>query len=379
MELDVGGAVAKEVGAGEFFDALDASVDEDGGVAGRKRNGNLDCGVFFVAFAAAEAEAAFGDVVALDELFGCGVEADASGEADAGADVAAAIRFSATGECGRRSGLWCRVSFLNRDRSGGGLLRKETGVDDFVENSGGCIGGLRSGGWRSERRSVRKSWKRKRWGGFACRRWGLFARGVRNVTVGVLPGSGLAAGVAKAQDGLAGEVNVGFDFRGLDEAALAAKTALEGNAGREEMLLLGRRKIDLPEIESGIRESNAVDVAARVFAEMTDEANFSFATSAGKAHGKGFVGGEFVAGEDAGAVTAENESAGLFGEDAAGSVRAEENDWNFLRDAAASAHTIHKWPLGGQRRYRMERAKALGRVGTGVPNERRAGAQGSTE
>jgi hypothetical protein len=101
----VGGAVAEEggSGSGKFFDAFDVCTDEEGLLAGRKRDGDFDGGVFCVTFAAAETEAAFGDIVALDEFLGCGIEANAGGERDAGADVMAAIGNATIGKSRERS------------------------------------------------------------------------------------------------------------------------------------------------------------------------------------------------------------------------------------------------------------------------------------
>jgi hypothetical protein len=94
------GSVAEEVSGGECFDALDASRNEDGGLAGRKRDGDLDDGVLVVATAAAKTKAALRNVVALDEFVGC-VEANAGSESDTSANVAATIGLSTSGKCGK--------------------------------------------------------------------------------------------------------------------------------------------------------------------------------------------------------------------------------------------------------------------------------------
>ena len=54
--------------------------------------------------AAAKTEAAFGNVVALDDVFTGGTKADAGDEVDASADMATQIEFAPCGEFGLRSG-----------------------------------------------------------------------------------------------------------------------------------------------------------------------------------------------------------------------------------------------------------------------------------
>src|SRR5579859_412469 len=90
----VGDAVAEEAQSGKLFDAADLRGNENGGLAGRVRNGDFNRRTFGILFAAAEAEAALGDVVALDDFFVRVIQADTSGETDAGADMASAIWFS---------------------------------------------------------------------------------------------------------------------------------------------------------------------------------------------------------------------------------------------------------------------------------------------
>jgi hypothetical protein len=148
-------------------------------------------------------------------------------------------------------------------------------------------------------------------------------------------------------------------------------------------MLLGRRgKFDLPEVEIGIEEGDTVDVVAGVFPNVTDQANDGFATGICAVHGEEFIESKFIAGWDSGAVAAENEGASFFGEDAAGTVRAEENDGNFLRDATVSAHTD---PVCGL--SKLNGAKGvIGRlgksfrwdVGTWVPNGGWIWGEGST-
>lgn len=121
--LAIGDAVAEKIERGEYFDAANLCRSEDGGLAGRIWDSDFDAGVFFITFLAAETEAAFGNVVALDDFFVEMIHADAGGEVDASADVAAAICFAATGKSRRREsrGFRCGLWFGGERGRGDGL------------------------------------------------------------------------------------------------------------------------------------------------------------------------------------------------------------------------------------------------------------------
>jgi len=125
---------------------------------------------------------------------------------------------------------------------------------------------------------------------------------------------------------LASEKNVRFDFGLLDLDAFVAKATFEIDAGGTRERLRRGRKFDLPEIEIRIAEGDAEDVTAGVFAKTADEADVGFAAGIGETHGEDFVGSEFVARANTGAVEAEDESVRFLGEDAARGVRAEKDD-----------------------------------------------------
>ena len=59
-------------------------------------------------------------------------------------------------------------------------------------------------------------------------------------------------------------------------------------------------------------------------------------------------GGELVAGEDASAMKAEEDSGGMLGKDFAAEVAPDEEDGDFLRNASAAAHNLW-WQARGQR------------------------------
>ncbi len=109
--MEVLDAAAEEALFGEFFDEDDLGGDENGGLAGLVGNGDFDEGLHIVLLAALEAHAAFGHVLALDDVIAALGMADAGGVVDFDAGVFAAI--------GARSG----GSFVNRGRDGedGGL------------------------------------------------------------------------------------------------------------------------------------------------------------------------------------------------------------------------------------------------------------------
>ncbi len=99
-------AAAEEALFGEFLDEDDLGGDEDGGLAGLVRNGDFDGGLHIVLLAALEAQAAFGHVLADDDVvFALGLT-NACGVADFDARMLAAIDA--------RSGGF----FVNRRRNG---------------------------------------------------------------------------------------------------------------------------------------------------------------------------------------------------------------------------------------------------------------------
>src|SRR5712664_3262325 len=67
--LDVGGAVAVEAGSGDGLGEHDTDGDEDGAGAGSEGHGDFDAGAFGILIAAAEAEAAFGEIFANGDFF----------------------------------------------------------------------------------------------------------------------------------------------------------------------------------------------------------------------------------------------------------------------------------------------------------------------
>jgi len=88
--LDVGGAVAVEAGGGDGLGEDDAYGDEDGAGAGSEGNGHFDAGAFGILIAAAEAEAAFGQIFADGDFFLKAAVANAGEDAGLNAGAVAA-------------------------------------------------------------------------------------------------------------------------------------------------------------------------------------------------------------------------------------------------------------------------------------------------
>jgi len=95
-------AAAEEALFGEFFDEDDLGGDEDGGLAGSVGNGDFDEGLHIVSLAALEAHAAFGHVLAGNDVLAALGMADAGGVADFDAGVFAAIGARGGGFFGTR-------------------------------------------------------------------------------------------------------------------------------------------------------------------------------------------------------------------------------------------------------------------------------------
>src|SRR5260221_5361075 len=88
--LEIGGAVAEQAGGGDGLGEDDADGHEDGAGARSERNGDFDTGAFGILIAAAEAEAAFGQIFADGDFFLKAAVANAGEDAgfDAGAVAA---------------------------------------------------------------------------------------------------------------------------------------------------------------------------------------------------------------------------------------------------------------------------------------------------
>ncbi len=157
---------------------------------------------------------------------------------------------------------------------------------------------------------------------------------------GRLPERGGAATLAGAEDAFVGGADIGFDAGVVD--------FFEGVAGgtdeRDEAELFfaagDGRKIDFPEIESEVEESNAVGVAAGLFANLADDADVGLLVFVGPAEDELLFGGKLVAGKNAGAVKAEENSGSALGKHAAVQIGTDQEDGDFFGDAGRAAHDL---------------------------------------
>ena len=109
----------------------------------------------------------------------------------------------------------------------------------------------------------------------------------------------------------------------------------------EFLFFRGRRgKFHLPEIHNVIKERNAVSVYAGVLTDVANHADFRFFVAFGPAKNHLLFGREFVLGEEAGAVEAEENGFRLLGKNLARQIGADQDDGNFSGDASASAHNL---------------------------------------
>jgi len=131
---------------------------------------------------------------------------------------------------------------------------------------------------------------------------------------------------------------------GLSETVGAGGEEFEEAEVAEDLELLP----DFPEIEIEIEESNAAGVAARLFANLADDADVGLLVFVGPAEDELLFGGKLVAGKNAGAVKAEENSGSALGKHAAVQIGADQEDGDFFGDAGRAAHDLW-WQARGQR------------------------------
>ena len=164
-------------------------------------------------------------------------------------------------------------------------------------------------------------------------------RGIRGGGGGFPEGRGAAA-LAIAQDGAVGGADVGFEAGVVNFFEGLAGATDEGDKAELLFDFADGRKVDFPEIEMEIEESDAVGVLAGLFAEVADDADFGFLVLFGPAKDELLLGGKLVAGKNAGAVKAEENGGGGLGENAAVQIAADEEDGNLFRDAGRATHNL---------------------------------------
>jgi len=320
---------------------------EDEGLAGDVGDGDFDERAFVVLLFAFEAEAAAGHVLALNDVVAALGMADEGGIADLGARMLAAVDArSVVAAGGRRQGEDGGARLPSRLRAGvvsGGLRGGEI-LERRLHGGGEGRGigrrRLRSRG-RRDGRGDRRGWRR-----WVLRERDDFRVGRDNGGSG-FPKSGKTAVFAETEQAFIGGEEDGF--------RAAVVQLLDGFAGaareRDEALLdfggSERGEFGSPKIELGIDESQAVGVDAVGGAHLADDADGGFGVAIGAAEDELLLGRKLVMGNDAGAVEAEEDGVGGLGENLAIKIAADQDDGDFLRDAAGDAHNL-LWQERGQ-------------------------------
>lgn len=160
-----------------------------------------------------------------------------------------------------------------------------------------------------------------------------------------LPESGDAAAIAGAEDVVVGGANVGFDTGVVNFFTGVAGGAKKSDDAELLFKFVDGRKVDLPEIEIHVKESDAVAVLAGILADVADDADVGFLVFFGPAKDEFLFGRQLVAREDAGAVKAEEDGGGALGEHAAVQIGADEEDGDLFRDTSRAAHR-ERWASG---------------------------------
>ncbi len=163
-----------------------------------------------------------------------------------------------------------------------------------------------------------------------------------------LPKRGSAAAFARTEDAFVGGADIGFDAGVVDFLEGVAGGTGKRNEAEVSVAVGNGRKIDFPEIEIEIEESNAVGVAAGLFTDVANDADVGLLVFVGPAEDELLFGGKLVAGKNAGAVKAEENSGSAFGKHAAVQIGADEEDGDFFGDAGRAAHDLW-WQARGQR------------------------------
>ena len=146
---------------------------------------------------------------------------------------------------------------------------------------------------------------------------------------------------------MVGGADVGFDAGVVDFFESIAGSADEREEAKLHFGGGDERKVDVPEMEMGIEESHAVGVLAVLRADLADDANVGLLVLVRPAEDELLFGGKLVAGKNAGAVKAEENSGSALGKHAAVQIGTDEEDGNFFGDAGRAAHD-QWWQARGQ-------------------------------
>ena len=168
----------------------------------------------------------------------------------------------------------------------------------------------------------------------------------RGLGASTLPDAGGAAGVTVHQNILVDGVDVGFNFAVAHLLNALAEAAFEEDRLAEVFqvngVLKGRRKVDLPEVDGGVKKGDAVDEVAGVSTHAADEANGGLFAGVGNGNGERLVRSGFVDGNDAGTVATKDDSMSFLGKDAAGGVGSLKHDGDLFGDAPAAPQSLSR-------------------------------------
>ena len=104
--------------------------------------------------------------------------------------------------------------------------------------------------------------------------------------------------------------------------------------------ILWRRETGLPEVERFENKSHTTGVEIALSANFTDDANVRLAIGFGRTENQFLLGNQFVAGQDAGSMEANNHGFGLFGEHPTFGIAADDEDGNRNRDASGATDLL---------------------------------------
>src|SRR5271157_2970681 len=166
---------------------------------------------------------------------------------------------------------------------------------------------------------------------------GLFFRDFRRA----LPKGGIATLFAKANDALIDEEDVGFHVALLHRLAFFAAAAFQWHATSLLFSFGNWGKVDAPKVYVGVvRKRHAVGVDLAFGANPAYNAYQSFPVGIQIANDDLLLGGEFIRGNDAGAVAAEQDSLRHFREAFAIQIASGQKDSDLFWNATAAAEVF---------------------------------------
>jgi len=129
-----------------------------------------------------------------------------------------------------------------------------------------------------------------------------------------------------AQDVSVDGVDVLFDVALFHLRTRLAHAAFEGDQADGWFERIGRRKLHRPEVRIGIDKRDAVNVAARFAADLSDESDGSLLGRPGEAQRQEFVRRKAISRDNSGAVAAQDDSIRFFRKHFSSCVCPEQDD-----------------------------------------------------